>query len=356
MHLGTPALMDFYRDHQDSEHLVLATIIATEGSTYRRTGAMLLISPGGDFEGLISGGCLEGDLLQHANAVFDTGEPAHLTYDMSAGEDLVWSLGLGCDGVIHLLLQRLERGRGLEVFSHIESAQRQRNAVILALATRTDDQGLCGTMAALDSGGEASGASELFPLLRGQAASWSDWRARPVTHELHGQEAEVMLVHMPVQTRILVCGAGPDALPVARVLDELGWDVIVADHRPAYARPERFPAKCTVVQSRPEKLAESVDLRSIDGAVIMSHHLENDAEYLRQVNSVSPRYIATLGPRARMGRLKEMAACPDRRIFGPAGLDIGAELPASIALSIAAEIHAVLNERDGRSLIGVQHE
>lgn len=356
VHLGTPALMDFYRDHEGEGQLVLATIIATEGSTYRKTGAMLLISRGGDFEGLISGGCLEGDLLQHANAVFESGTPAHLTYDMSAGEDLVWSLGLGCDGIIHLLLQRLETGRGLEVFGHIESAQQDRNAVLLALVAQAGDPGMLGRMAALDSGGTESGDPDLLPMLQEQAGSWPDWRAQPKSFQLQGQSAEVLLVHMPVPTRVLVCGAGPDALPVVGILNELGWEVIVADHRPAFARPGRFPAKCTVVQTRPEKLAESVDMHSIDGVVIMSHHLENDAEYLRQVNTASPRYVAALGPRARMGRLKEMADCPDRLVYGPAGLDIGAELPASIALSIAAEIHAVLNERDGHSLTGVPHE
>ena len=356
MHLGTPALMDFYRDHKDEGHFVLATIIATEGSTYRKTGAMLLISRGGDFEGLISGGCLEGDLLQHANAVFESGIPAHVTYDMSAGDELVWSLGLGCDGIIHLLLQRLDASRGLEVFGHIDAAQQRLSAELLAMIVQAEERADCGRMAVLDSGGSEEGDPALFPLLREQAIDWPDWRARSMKLSLEQQLVEVLLVHMPVQTRVLVCGAGPDALPLVRALDELDWDVIVADHRPAFARPGRFPPKCTVVQSRPEKLAESVEMQSIDGVIIMSHHLENDAEYLRQVTTASPRYIAALGPRARMGRLKEMAGCPDRLVYGPAGLDIGAELPASIALSIAAEIHAVLNDRDGRSLTGVQHE
>lgn len=356
MHLGTPALMDFYRDHRDEEHLVLATIIATEGSTYRKTGAMLLISGSGEFEGLISGGCLEGDLLQHASAVFESGTPAHLTYDLSAGEDLVWNLGLGCDGVIHLLLQRLEAGAGKEVFSHIEDSHQDRKAVRLGLVIKAENQEMCGRMAVLNSSGAGSGDAALLTFLREQAEPWPEWRTMTESKSLDRQSVEVLQIHMPVQTRVLVCGAGPDALPLVQVLAGLGWDVIVADHRPAFARPGRFPGKCTVVRSRPGNLSESVEIEGIDAAVIMSHHLENDAEYLRQVASANPRYIAALGPRARMGRLKEMAGCPDRLVHGPAGLDIGAELPASIALSIAAEIHAVLNGRDGRFLTGVQHE
>jgi xanthine/CO dehydrogenase XdhC/CoxF family maturation factor len=108
VHLGIPALLKFYREHRENDALVLATIIGTNGSTYRKPGAMMLISRDGAFEGMISGGCLESDLLQHAADVFSHGQPRHITYDMHADEDLVWDLGLGCDGVIHLLLQRLD--------------------------------------------------------------------------------------------------------------------------------------------------------------------------------------------------------------------------------------------------------
>ena len=82
----------------------------------------------------------------------------------------------------------------------------------------------------------------------------------------------------------------------------------------------------------------------------MSHHLENDAEYLSQLAAFEIPYIGVLGPAARRGKLSEMSGYPEQRLHGPVGLDIGAELPEAIALSIAAEVHAVLNGRDGRSL------
>ena len=148
----------------------------------------------------------------------------------------------------------------------------------------------------------------------------------------------------------LLCGAGPDAVPLAQLLDELGWEVWIADHRPAFARPGRFPERCHVVCCRPEALGDQLDLRTLDAAVIMSHHLENDAVYLRQLAPAALRYVGLLGPRARRERLREMAACRECEVHGPVGLDIGAEMPASIALAVAAEMHAVLNERDGRSL------
>ena len=141
-----------------------------------------------------------------------------------------------------------------------------------------------------------------------------------------------------------------DKDPVVRTLSGLDWEVIVVDHRPAFAKPERFPPKCTVIQGRPEYMNELVNLDGIDAAVVMSHHLENDSVYLAQLASREIRYIGCLGPRARRERLKDMAACPERRVFGPVGLDIGAELPESIALSLVAEIHAVLNQRSGLPL------
>lgn len=352
VHLGTPALLDFCGRHSDENRLVLATIIGTEGSTYRKTGAMMLMSGGGDYEGLISGGCLEGDLLEHAAGVFDTGDPAFVTYDMSADEDLVWNLGIGCDGVIHLLLQRLEADKGLEVFRQVEKSHRDRNAVLLALVTRSGGGLDAGDMALLDQAGIAVGGGRLVALLEGESGEWPEWRTRQ--SELDG--AAVMLVHMPFQVRVLLCGAGPDAVPVAEAFSNLGWEVVVADHRPAFARADRFPDGCRVTRQRPAELHENVDLDEIDAAVIMTHHLESDAEYLAQLCGKPLKYLGLLGPMARKARLREMAGCPHEPLFGPVGLDIGAELPASIALSIAAEVHAVFNRRDGHSLAGPEYD
>lgn len=355
MHLGIPAILDFYRRYRQEPALVLATIHATEGSTYRKTGAMMLISADGSFEGLISGGCLEGDLLHHAKGVFETGQPVRVTYDMSAGDDLVWNLGLGCDGVIHLLLQRLQPGSGFDVFERLEKSHGQRRAAMMALVTGPEGCSMMGQAALRDQAGAVAGEGCLATLLEEHAESWPEWRARLLPARLDGSACEVLLVNMPVQTRVLICGAGPDCLPVARVLSELDWDVVIADHRPAFARQDRFPDNCRVVRTRPEALATAVDLDQVDATVIMSHHLENDAAYLRQVATAGMSYIGTLGPRARRGRLQEMAGCEDTAVHGPVGLDIGAELPAAIALSVAAEIHAVLNRRDGQSLTGADH-
>jgi xanthine/CO dehydrogenase XdhC/CoxF family maturation factor len=349
MHLGTPALLDFYRAHRHDGDLVLATIIATVGSTYRKPGAMMLIARDGDFEGLISGGCLEGDLLHHAAEVFASGTAKRVTYDMHADDDLVWSLGLGCDGVIHLLLQRLERGLSFGFLEQLERAQGLRRAVLLALVTQSDDVLPVGAHGCLDSGGTAAGDRSLLDLLGDAAEPWPDWRFNTVRFGAHAA-GEALVVHVPPTPRVLICGAGPDALPLTRLLAELGWETVVVDHRPAFARADRFPAGCTVLQTRPERLAEVLAPESLDAAVIMSHHLENDAAYLGCLARYDISYVGVLGPRARRMRLAKLSGLSGGTIFGPVGLDIGAELPASIALAVVAEIHAVLNQRNGRSL------
>ena len=350
MHLGIPALLDFYRRHREEESLVLATITATEGSTYRKPGAMMLISPQGDFEGLISGGCLEGDLLHHAANVFSSGETAFVTYDMHAGDDLVWSLGLGCDGVIHLMLQRLDRDDHFGFLEQLEVSHSSRQATLVILVTQAVKGFPCGAFALVDQSDISIGDPFLQQKLRAVAGAWPAWRFRTVELEAAENGAVAIQVQMPARTRVLICGAGPDAVPVARVLSELDWEVQIVDHRPAFAKVERFPANCSVIQSRPERLAESVDLSDVDAVVIMSHHLENDCSYLGQVSAYDIPYIGVLGPRARRDRLRDMANCVELEVHGPVGLDIGAELPASIALSIASEIHAVLNHRDGLPL------
>ena len=348
MHLGIPALLDFYHAHKSEDSLVLVTIIGTEGSTYRKPGAMMLISQDQQFEGMISGGCLEGDLLHHAATVFESGEAQLVTYDMHADDELVWSLGLGCDGIIHLMLQRLDRGQDFGFLNALETSLSGRSASILALVTRQTGALAAGAFALLDSDGSSAGEEVLLPLLENETTNgWPDWRTRVVNSE---ENSQVLLTNIPPRTRMLICGAGPDAVPMANTLSSLDWKVFVVDHRPSFARAERFSLRCDVIGTPPEALSARIDLDEIDAAVIMSHHLEADSVYLAQLAKHDIPYIGCLGPRARSARLKDMAGCPDQPVFGPVGLDIGAELPEAIALSVAAEIHAVLNARSGVSL------
>jgi len=357
MHLGLSALLEFYHAHQTDEALVLGTVIATEGSTYRKPGAMMLIAADSSYCGLISGGCLEADLAAHAKQVFADGKTRNVCYDMSQGDDFAWGLGLGCDGIIHLMLQRVDGITGFSFLTTLDQAWKAKSSGLLSLVTSSSNPDHSAGDYALHCGTEFStGDPQLMKSIHSPEGSlfssghdmsrryWQD-----AIDTSHGK-VELLLIPIMPPPAILICGAGHDALPVARLAVEMGWNCTIVDHRPGFARADRFPARCDVRVLQPAELSTHIGLGHIDAAVLMTHHLGHDRSYLSQVVEADISYIGLLGPRARRDRLLSEIGAVDVHVHGPAGLDIGAEMPESIALAIVAEIHAFLNQRDGSML------
>ena len=340
MNLGLRELAEFLAEHNNDQSLVLATVTSTVGSTYRKPGAMMLVRENHQFAGLISGGCLEGDLVEHATAVFADGRSRQVVYDLSSDEDTILGLGLGCGGVVNLLLQRLEQEDGFGYLPLLFESLERHSRCVLALVSRDFDGIPAGANALLTDAGDTSGDPRLHPCLEQGLDNWSN----SARYQYTGPEDAVLLVRIDPSPRVLVCGAGPDAVPVARQVDALGWESIVVDHRGAYAKSGRFPASSNVLQLRPKKLHEQVNIDELDAAIVMSHNLKHDASYLGQLAGRGLSYLGLLGPSARREQLQEELGIEDQLIHGPAGFDIGAELPESIALSVMAEIHAVLSK------------
>ena len=357
MHLGLTALLDFYHAHRADSALVLGTVIATEGSTYRKPGAMMLIASDSSYRGLISGGCLEADLASHAREVFTDGKTRNVCYDMSEGDDFAWGLGLGCDGIIHLMLQRLDGATEFGFLETLNKAWKARKNGLLSLVTSSNDHGFSAGDFALDCGAEfRTGESLLMSSVHtGEGSLFSgghDMSRRYWQDAIETNNGKVDLLLIPIMPppAILICGAGHDAVPVARLAVEMGWNCTVVDHRPGFARADRFPAACEVRVIRAAELSKHIPLDNMDAAVLMTHHLGHDRSYLSQVVEAAVSYIGLLGPRARRNRLLDEIGATGVHVHGPAGLDIGAEMPESIALAIIAEIHAFLNRRDGSML------
>jgi len=352
MHLGLKTLESFLETHRAEPYLVLVTVVATEGSTYRKPGAMMLVNGQQDFAGLVSGGCLEGDLVARTRDVLRTGEPRHVSYDLQDEEDPSLGLGLGCGGAVHLLLRRLSREDGFEPLASLFASLARGAACRLALVRDSRIPGLrAGDAALAGDDGATLGPPALLGLLAEEArSSGVADRARDVRLDTQEGSAEVLLVEVQPTPRVLVCGAGPDALPLVRQVTDLGWNCTVFDHRPAFADPERFPEAARVVCARADAMTELMDLAAVDAAVVMYHHLEHDAACLARLAGQPPPYIGLLGPRARRDRLLAEIGAPDLAVHGPAGLDIGAELPEAIALAIMGEIHARLAGRAGGAL------
>ena len=357
MHLGLTALLEFYYTHRNDKALVLGTVSATEGSTYRKPGAMMLIATDGSYQGLISGGCLEADLASRANEVFAKGKTQDVCYDMSRGDDFAWGLGLGCEGSIQLLLQRLNRSDDFGFLETLRQAWQQRRGGMLCLVTSSTDSTYQAGCFWLDCGPSLSRSvpeslSHLKVSTKSLLSEPQDRSRRFQQDSIDTANGQLKVILIPVlpPPAILICGAGHDAVPVARLAAEMGWDCTVVDHRPGFARAKRFPDSCEVRLLQPEDLSAQVPLEAYDAAILMTHHLGHDRKYLSQVVKVGIAYIGLLGPRARRDRLLKEIDALDVHVHGPAGLNIGAEMPESIALAIIAEIHAFLNQCDGSML------
>lgn len=332
--------------------LALATVVATEGSTYRKPGARMLIDPDGVTCGLLSGGCLEGDLAEHARSVIQGGAARLVEYDLRSSDDLIWGLGLGCEGAMHILLQRLSPADDYAPLNLIAHAQSTRQMLAFATVVRSN-------LSAWPAGRTLFPDGETNDVIAGPLGE----RIRDV---LQGKEASGLLDvtvgsasvtafidALDLPPRVLILGAGPDAAPVVSAGHALGWSVTLFDHRPAYAVAEHFPQAERVVLGAADELSDLLNLQDFDAAVVMSHHLIADRAYLRHLAASPLGYVGLLGPAPRRHRLlAELGASAQAlkgRLFGPVGLDIGARTPEAIAVAIVAEIHAVLCGRQGQS-------
>lgn len=340
--------------------LVLATIVATQGSSYRKAGAKMLMSPDGHWWGLLGGGCFEGDLVDRARAAV-AGPAQVVEYDLRGEGDVLWGLGAGCEGMIRILLQRLTPENGYEPLAGALSLAGARRAGLALTVVEPGGSGLvAGDAVIAGPGGLVSATGDAAHRQLGDAAAARLASGDPrglVALPLAGGEAGVFVDPLPRPVKLLVAGAGPDAVPMALVACELGWDVVVADHREGWARPERFPPGCVVECLEPRDLAVRAGDDPPDAALVMTHNLAADTRWLEALAGMPVAWIGALGPARRKARLLGEVSAAARvrladRLRGPVGLDIGGEGPGPIAVSTIAGIQAALDGRPGGPLPG----
>ena len=338
------------------QRMALATIVAVRGSTYRRPGARLLVPEEGAPIGNISGGCLEGDVADMARLVMEEGQARLAGWDLTADDDAVWGLGLGCNGAIEVFIEpadraveaaralrtALEEERPISLVTVIESTEPEAIAPGARLIVMPD--AVEGSLGRSDMDAEAiAAARELLTTERSEIRTLAE-----------GIRAFVEILDPPL--RLVICGAGHDAVPLVRAASLLGWNVTVVDDRPAFLNRERFPeAHGFASVDDPSEVAEAITVDARTFVVVMTHNFLRDKSYLRGLLTTDARYVAMLGPAARTQRLLmelEEEGTPiteerRSRIHGPAGLDLGAEGPEEIAQAIIGEIVAVRRGRDG---------
>lgn len=316
----------------------LVTLVARSGSSYRKPGARMLVSDDSAL-GAVSGGCLESSLHLIAREVIAEQRSRLVTIDTSREDDLLWGYGLGCPGVLQFLVEPLSAGTPPQWLTAVGSAlERHQRAIIVTEISVTPRR-------LVVSGDESVGDESLADLARNALETGT---SSHVTSD--DSEFFVEVVDPPLS--ILVFGAGDDAVPLTRFATELGWETTVVDRRPAFAKPERFPLAKRVIAAHVEEIDPEL-LKTADAAVITTHHYATDRALLELLAPTQLRYIGIVGSPRRFRQLTDelMLKSTDSRIFGPAGLDLGAEGAAEIALSIVAQIRAVFAGCDGGRIV-----
>ncbi len=336
--------------------MVLATVYETAGSTYSKAGHRILIAANGDYQGLVSGGCLEGDLAERAAGVVAGRKACAVTYDLRDDADDVFGLGVGCDGMIAILLQPLEPSRGFEPFASITRLSLDGSRAVTATVVASGDARYELGDTVIWEAGKASSCNPAEPFSDGFVDRCERISVSGES-ELHTAIPDVEVLYSPIRSvpRLLVLGAGLDAVPIVRMAYELGWKVTIADHRPAYLERSAFTEADGAHLIDPRRLSEAFELTRFDSVLIMSHHLATDEIYLKQLAPFDFRYLGVLGPPARREKLiRALGTAGERlrrRLRGPVGLDLGpAESPEAIALSIVAELYSVVQAPLGRPL------
>ncbi len=280
------------------DSMVLVTVLSTEGSSYSKAGHPLLVGASGELAGLLSGGCLENHLIERCEETLRDGEPRLVEYDLR-NDDELFGLGVGCEGLMRVLLYPMHKANDYAPVAPVRRLLKDHEFVDL-------------------------------DILSGE----SDWHVRWIR-----------------PASLLVLGAGPDALPLLQMCQSLGWRVTVNDHRPTWAARVAANETTSVMQAAPGELAQDVNMRDFDAAIVMSHNLEADCDYLAQLASSDVGFVGLLGPPHRreriLGKLQRSSSL-EGRLRSPVGTRIGGRGPGAIALEIVAELQAYFCDVDRR--------
>lgn len=343
----------------------LATVVHVEGSSYRRPGARMLITEDGILTGAISGGCLEGDALRKALSAIESGQNKLVTYDTTDDDDIQFGVQLGCNGIVHILFEAIDTATPFHPLLLLQQVvQQAAPAVLVTLFSLTNRNGLQPGTVSLYTEEDRMFQPELEQLFQKSIYADAVEALAQQTSFIKIYETENRTVHgfveyvKPVPS-LVIAGAGNDAQPLMAMAAILGWNITVVDGRAAHATPQRFPNADAVIVTKSEAVLSNLQVNAQTVFVLMTHNYNYDVALLRQLlQQTKVPYIGVLGPKKKLQRmLNDLAqsgfAIKDevlKKLFGPTGLDIGAETAEEIALSIMAEIKMVLEGRNGCSL------
>lgn len=341
---------------------VLATVVRVEGWAQRHVGARLLLSRAGEWVAGIGGPALGGEFPRTAWAYTESG-PCVATFDPTADPETAWLFGLGYNGVVQVLVERIEATGPCPLAFVRRCLQRNEPGVLATVVRAEPGTGLrVGERVSLDAHGRVEGTFGLKELTDLVSFNAADALVRGEscsnTYLLATGEADVFLEVVRPPRRLVIFGAGCDAVPLLALAKGLGWHVTVVDAREEFVRHPAFAAADAVVAATGKAACESLVLDENTAAVVMNHNFSED---LLAVDALLAREVAYIGVLGPWGRAEKMLAeldrysdvlAPDRfaRIHTPVGLDIGARTAEEIAVAVVAQITARFANRPGGDL------
>jgi len=358
----------FDRAEKERKQTALATVVQVEGSSYRSPGARMLITEDGELTGAISGGCLEGDALRKAQLVIFQQQSMVVTYDTTDDDDAKFGVGLGCNGIIHILIEPIEPGDPFHPINLLKLCLDSRQDRVLLTFydlkhKRAQQVGTC----LMWGNGQWIGDADLAPghrtklpprhLLKAACVNvLCDQRSLILPYD--NEQCRVFIEFIKPPVALVVVGAGNDAIPLTQFAHILGWEITVVDGRADYCTPSRFPKAHRLLHTKADHVADAISVDQQTVVVLMTHNYNYDLTVLTHLASSPAGYLGVLGPKKKMDKMLEalkknginLSTEELNKIFGPIGLDIGAESPEEIALSALAEIKAVLQKRPGTFL------
>ncbi len=353
-------ILSAFKQTQDDGHLAaLATVVKTNGSVYRRPGARMLLTEAGQMIGCVSGGCLESDVFEKAQPLmFEHGEPVVVEYDTSASDDIMWGFGLGCNGVVQVLIEPLTTSAAKQQLEFIAECLQAHQPGVMATVFKATGIKVASRLLLKPDGTVINGIEDQSfaqQVLVDAQETLLQGKSRNESYILPNGIAEVFLEVIDPLVFLTVFGAGYDAIPVVNLAKHLGWHVTIIDNRPGYTTSERFPLADQIIFSEPQAIQHHRPLTPRTVAIVMTHTYKSDLVLLRTLLLSEISYIGVLGPKSRTDQLLQeiksagLMLTPEQlnRIYAPVGLDIGADSPEAIALSIIAEIQAILANRSG---------
>lgn len=343
----------------------LATVVQVEGSSYRRPGARMLVTEDGMLTGAISGGCLEGDALRKALLAINEQKNKLVTYDTTDEDDARFGVQLGCNGIVHILFEPINPADPMNPIALLRQLQAERKHMILCTLFSMDQRTLQPGTQFLYGGDETWSSKTGWFQTHVTAALQPEVEEAWLAQENRFKEIQVDGAYLTAFIEVIfpavalyVFGAGNDAMPLVSMGDILGWEVHVADGRRTHVTPERFPKASSLILQTADKALSEIQFDGRTAAVLMTHNYNYDIEVLSQITKLNCPYIGVLGPKKKMLRMLDELAVAGKpisdmeleNVYSPVGLDLGAETAEEIALSIVAEIKAVLSGRRAGSL------